>query len=126
MDVDSLIGQKRGGEAYLLRKKKAKLEDALLDGALASMREDCFQRLQRVSHLVQETECAKPTDSIVQVLGATVLASKAESGMLAQTASEIEADFDGYSASAGLSGPWPPYSAAGQLGHQLFHSNGIA
>lgn len=109
-EFNSLISEKHGGEAYLLRKKKDKLADSLMKDMLSRMQEECHQRLQCLSDTPIEVRPSSLSNGRIQVLAATVLSSETNFGLLQEAASEIETDYAQYSASVRLSGPWPAYS----------------
>lgn len=111
-ELDSLIANKRGGEAYLLRKKKQRITAGLQTTSLAEIHEECNRRLNKISDSVFAARCDNPAASRIQALSATVLSARADFPLLEQTAREIENEYFQYSASVRLSGPWPPYSAA--------------
>ena len=114
-ELDALIAQKSGGEVYLLRKKKEKLTDSLLNDTLALMRHKCCERLQGCTELLFEGQSGSIGDERLLVLAATVLSARTEFELLKQGLSEIENDYFRYSASVCLSGPWPAYRAVNTM-----------
>ena len=114
-ELDSLIAQKNGGEAYLLRKKKLKITDTLQKNVLDEIHDECHRRLRQISNSVFETRCGSPHADSVQVLSAAVLSPSTNFELLERTTREIETRYFQYSASVCLSGPWPAYSTVSTM-----------
>jgi hypothetical protein len=112
LEFDELARTRPDGEAYLLRKKKNKLANELIETRFSALQRELYPRLERTVADIKILE--KPHDVRMEshelLLSVAVLISKDQMPSIERDLALFESEYIEDDVVAELCGPWPPYS----------------